>query len=39
MEVAADVDDVVFGITSEKDVFSEYEIASDAVVLFKNVRH
>lgn len=35
-EVAGDMDDVQFGITSENDVFSEYEISGDAVVLFKN---
>jgi len=37
-EVAGDIDDVVFGITSEADVFSEYKISGEAVVLFKNVR-
>jgi len=29
---------VVFGITSDAAVFSEYQISAEAVVLFKNVR-
>jgi len=36
-EVAGDIDDVVFGITSDDVVFSEYKISGEAVVLFKNV--
>jgi len=37
-EVAGDIDDVVFGVTSDAAVFSEYQISDEAVVLFKNVR-
>jgi protein disulfide-isomerase A1 len=36
MEVAGEMDDLVFGITSEDAVFSEYKVSGDAVVLFKN---
>jgi len=36
-EVAGDIDDVIFGITSDEAVFTEYKISGDAVVLFKNV--
>lgn len=35
-EVAGDIDDVVFGITSDDAVFSEYKISGEAVALFKN---
>lgn len=35
-EVAGDIDDVVFGITSDAAVFSEYKISDEAVVVFKN---
>lgn len=35
-EVAGDLDDVVFGITSDEAVFSEYKISGEAVALFKN---
>jgi len=30
---------VVFGITSDAAVFSEYKISDEAVVVFKNVRY
>lgn len=35
LEVASNMDDFKFGITSEEAVFGEYEITGDAVVLFK----
>ena len=37
MEVAAEMDDVIFGVTSDTAVFSEYQISGETVVLFKNV--
>lgn len=37
LEVAASVDDIPFGITSDDAVLKEYEAASDSVVLFKKV--
>lgn len=36
MEVAGEMDDIVFGITSEAAVFTEYKVTKDSVVLFKN---
>jgi len=36
MDVAGEIDDIVFGITSEPSVLSEYKISGEAVVLFKN---
>lgn len=36
MEVAGEMDDVVFGITSEAAVFTEYKVTRDSVVMFKN---
>ena len=38
LEVAAEIDDVPFGITSNSDVFSEHKVDGDHVVLFKKVR-
>jgi len=35
LAVAAETDDVPFGITSSDDVFSEYKVKADNVVLFK----
>jgi len=35
LEVAAETDDSVFLITSSNDVFSEYKVSKEAVVLFK----
>lgn len=35
LEVAAEIDDVPFGITSNSDVFSEHKVDGDHVVLFK----
>jgi protein disulfide-isomerase A1 len=35
-EVAGDMDDLVFGVTSDAAVFTEYKVTDDAVVLFKN---
>ena len=35
IEVAKTTDDVPFGITSNADVFSEYKVEKDAIVLFK----
>ena len=37
MDVAGEIDDIVFGITSEPSVLSEYKISGEAVVLFKGV--
>jgi len=36
VDVAGEIDDLVFGITSEPSVLSEYKISGEAVVLFKN---
>lgn len=36
VEAAGELDDIVFGITSEATVFSEYKVTRDTVVLFKN---
>lgn len=35
LEAAAEIDDIPFGITSSKDVFSEYKVEKNGVVLFK----
>lgn len=35
LEVAASTDDVPFGITSKDDLFKEYKVSKDGVVLFK----
>lgn len=37
LSVAAEKEDVPFGITSDDAVFSEYKITGEAVVLFKKV--
>ena len=37
MEVAANTDDVPFAITSNDDVFAEYKVEGEKVVLFKKV--
>jgi len=38
IEVASGIDDVPFGVTSNKDLFKEYDVEKDdAVVLFKKV--
>lgn len=37
LNIAGEIDDLVFGITSDDSVFSEYKVTGDAVVLFKNV--
>lgn len=38
MDLAGEMDDVVFGITSEAAaVFAEYKVTRDGVVMFKNV--
>lgn len=36
-EVAAGIDDIPFGVTSNSDVFKEYEMDGDGVMLFKKV--
>lgn len=35
-EVAGDIDDIVFGITGDSSVFSEYKVTADTVVMFRN---
>ena len=36
-EVASGIDDIPFGVTSEADLFKEYQMESDGVMLFKKV--
>lgn len=36
-EVAFDLTDVEFGVTASPEVFKEYEVTSNSVVLFKKV--
>lgn len=38
LNLAEHMDDVVFGVTSDSGVFSEYNVDGDKVVLFKKVR-
>lgn len=37
-KAAQGIDDIPFGITSNTDIFKEYEMESDGVALFKKVK-
>lgn len=37
LDVAAETDDLPFAITSNSDVFAEFKVTGDSVVLFKKV--
>lgn len=39
LEIAASVDDIPFGISSDDSVFGEYETKCGSIILFKKVRH
>lgn len=38
LKVALAIEDLRFGITSEKKVFAHYKVKKDGIVLFKKVR-
>ena len=37
LKVAAEMDDLPFGLTSEGDIFAEMKVEEDSVILFKKV--
>lgn len=39
LQIAGETDDVPFGVTASEDVFSEYKVSKDAIVLFKKVSY